>query len=86
MSKHFSPEAESAVILLRNAVNQLVRDTGCKEWIADKELISVTANFSGNKLKHHLGRIPFEVFLFNYGEALNRLESLLSANAPATGN
>lgn len=86
MSKDFSPEAESVVISLRNAVNQLIKDIGCKEWIADKELMSVTANFSGNRLKHHLGILPFEVLLFNYGEALNKLESLLSANVSATGN
>lgn len=80
MSKDFSPEAESVVIQLRNIVNRLIRDTGCRGWMDCKSLTSVTANFSSKAPSHHLGIIPFESFLTQYDEAITKLESLLSAN------
>jgi hypothetical protein len=85
MSRDFSPEAKEVVRLLRNAANGLIQDTGCRTWSDSKHLTSVTANFSGGRPTHHLGTIPFEEFLDRYDEAIAKLESLLSANAPATG-
>ena len=61
---------------LSQTIDKFLKDTGSKNWIYSEKLESITANFSDGIPRHHLGTIPFQIFVSDCKEIQGKINQM----------